>query len=140
MTGDDASPAAPPPAGRKPAKRRLLGALLVALVCAARASAGDADPDAGKVVRGKGFKPPVPGGAVIVDASGNRLEIVPAKRARPAAPLLPATPALPELPALDDPKAGLAERRRRAQLLLAGSAAGAVLLVAWARRRWRPDV
>jgi hypothetical protein len=103
---------------------------LAILVFGGRVSAGD-------VFRGKGGrdKAAVPGGGVITDAAGNRLEIAPTRSAGPAA--LPRL-ALPALPTLDDPTAGLAERRRRAQLLLEGTVLGAIALVAWARRRWRP--
>jgi hypothetical protein len=105
----------------------------------------DTNSDAGKVFHAKGGrdKAVVPGGAVIIDASGNRLEIAPTKRpaaATLAAPAPAAKPALPALPTLDNPKAGLAKRRRRAEHLLAASVAAAYLLLAWARRRWRPDV
>ena len=133
---------------------RLLALAVLFFGVRAPARAADEDPervvmadtnsDPGKVFRARGGpdKAAVRGGAVIIDAAGNRLEIAPTKRLAPE--ILPtAAPmklALPVLPTLDDPKAGLPERRRRAQLLLAGSAAAAFLLLAWARRRWRPDV
>ena len=106
---------------------------------------GDSNTDPGKIFRGKGGRDKaIPGGAVMIDASGNRLEIAPTKRPKTAAQIIsaaaPAGLSLPSLPTLDDPKAGLAERRQRAQFLLGGSAAAAFLLIYWARRRWRPDV
>ena len=106
---------------------------------------GDSNSDPGKVFRGKGGSgKAVPGGAVMIDAAGNRLEIAPTKRPRTATEIFsaaaPSALSLPSLPALDDPKAGLPERRRRASYLLSGSAIAAFLLVFWARRRWRPDL
>lgn len=104
---------------------------------------GDTNSDPGKVFRAKGGpdKAVVHGGAVIINADGTRLEIAPTKRpatespaaARPAAGLT-----LPELPTLDDPKAPLFQRKRRALSLLGASVAAMMILIYWARGRWRP--
>jgi hypothetical protein len=108
---------------------------------------GDTNSDPAKVFRRKGGpdRAVVRGGAVIINADGTRLEIAPSRRPAPeipapAAPSGPVKLALPALPVLDDPKAGLAERRRRAQYLLGASVAAAFLLFYWARSRWRPDL
>jgi hypothetical protein len=133
---DDDDPPAPPAPAAAPAPAR-----------PEHVQMSDTNSDAGKVFRARGGaeKAVVPGGAVILDAAGNRLEIAPTKRPALAAPAESVAPVaarlaakLPELPALDDPKADLATRRRRAELLLAGSAIGAFLLAFWARGRWRP--
>lgn len=102
-----------------------------------RAAVTDTNSDPSKVFHAKGGpdKAVARGGAVIIDAAGGRLEIAPAKRAAPETLRL-AAPALPALPSLDDPKAGLAERKSRATALLAGSALAAFALALWARR-WR---
>jgi hypothetical protein len=104
---------------------------------------GDTSTDSGKVFHGKGGpdKAGVPGGAVIINADGSRLEIAPTKRPE-AAPPAAATAklALPQLPLLDDPKSPPLERRRRAMRLLGGSSAAVLLLFFWARRRWRPNL
>lgn len=109
--------------------------------------AGDTNSDSGKVFRAKGGPDTavVHGGGVIINADGSRLEIAPTKRPAPenlaiASPSLATKLKLPALPTLDDPKASLPERARRAQYLLGGSLAAALFLLFWARRRWRPDV
>ena len=107
---------------------------------------GDTNSDPGKLFRGQGGpdKAVARGGAVIINADGSRLEIAPSKRPEPVAPKFsPAAAvaklALPELPLLDDPKAAPIERRRRAMRLLGGTVGAVLILVYWARRRWRPD-
>jgi hypothetical protein len=109
--------------------------------------AGDTNSDAAKVLRRKGGPDhaAVHGGAVIINADGSRLEIAPTNRPKTetlsiASPSLPAKLKLPSLPALDDPRAPLAERKRRAQYLLGGTLAALLILFYWARSRWRPGV
>lgn len=94
----------------------------------------------GTVVSARGAGAPrTAGGGVIVDANGNRLEIIPPARPKPAAQtkVLSRLPAALELPVLDDPAAGLAARKARAELLLGLGALAAVLLALWARK-YRP--
>jgi hypothetical protein len=118
--------------------------LLAALAGGVRSAAADdaSEPD-GKILRlkGGGDKAHVPGGAVIVDADGRRLELIPPKRPAPAPGALKAVAALPKLslPTLDDPAANLETRKHRALGLLLGGALLAVALAYWARR-WRPNV
>jgi hypothetical protein len=131
---DDETPAPAAPAEAAPLRPELV-------------VAGDTNSDSAKVFRAKGGpgKAVVHGGAVIINADGSRLEIAPTKRPASenlsiALPALPAKLKLPALPTLDDPKASLPERTRRAQYLLGGSLAAGLFLFFWARRRWRPDV
>ena len=109
------------------------------------AEAGDTNSSPGKIFSGKGGrdKSVVPGGAVILNADGTRLEIAPPSRPAPSlsARAAKAVAKIPkaELPSLDDPRLSQEERRHRAQLLLVVSVLGAFALIFWARR-WRPDV
>jgi hypothetical protein len=104
---------------------------------------GDTNSDPGKVFRARGGpgRAVVPGGAVIINADGTRLEIAPTKRPamqNPAVSPPPAGLTLPALPALVDPKAPLPKRKERALQLLGASLAAMMILIHWARRRWRP--
>ncbi|MFI5346675.1 MAG: hypothetical protein ACHQ51_09910 [Elusimicrobiota bacterium] len=106
------------------------------------AEAGDTNSSPGKIFAAKGGsnKASRPGGAVIVDASGNRLELVPAPRPKVAVAAEAiktfSKAELPklELPTLDDPRAGLQARKLRAEGALAACALAALVLAFWARK------
>lgn len=110
------------------------------------AEMNDTNSGGGKVFTAKGGADhaAVAGGGVIINADGTRLELAPPSRPKPAAPsaVVQAVTAVKkagasaELPALDDPRADLATRKRRAEVMLGACAVGAFALVLWARR-WR---
>lgn len=99
------------------------------------AEAGDTNSAPGKIISARGGrdKAAIPGGAMIVDANGSRLEIVPSKRPKTATRTLPSLPKV-ELPSLDDPRASLAQRKLRAEAALVAGALAAFALAFWARR------
>lgn len=109
------------------------------------AELGDTNSAGGKVFKGKGGpdRAVLPGGGVIIDSDGSRLEIAPPSRPKPspaakAAESAAAAASQLSLPALDDAAAALGERKRRAEVLLGLCALAAFGLILWARR-WRPE-
>lgn len=111
---------------------------------------GDTNSAGGTLVssRGGAVKPRAAGGAVIIGADGSRLEIAPPDRPGPSAAetaLRTAAGAAERvaqavrLPDLDDRRAGIEERRARAQYLMIGAVAAFAGLLLWARR-FRPDI
>jgi hypothetical protein len=112
---------------------------------AEHAEAADTNSAPGKIFTAKGGrnKAIMPGGAVIIDAQGNRLEIAPPNRPQPKAAIMAVGAAARavrklELPALDDPNADLEKRRTHALALMGAAVLAAAALVLWARR-YRPD-
>jgi hypothetical protein len=101
------------------------------------AEAADTNSAPGKIFAAKGGtnKAALSGGAVIVDANGNRLELVPASRPKPnVARVALKNSSKLELPTLDDPRAGLQARKLRAEVALGACAVAAVVLAFWARK------
>jgi hypothetical protein len=109
------------------------------------AEAGDTNSAPGRIFTAKGgsAKASRSGGAVIVDANGNRLELLPTERPKAEAAAAAATQAvksLPklELPSLDDPRADLQTRKLRAEGALLVCVLTTIVLAFWARK-YRAD-
>ena len=109
------------------------------------AEAGDTNSSPGRIFSAKGgnARASRSGGAVIVDANGNRLELVPTERPKVEAAAAAAKQAvsnLPklELPSLDDPRASLQARKLRAEGALIVCVLTAIVLAFWARK-YRAD-
>ena len=101
------------------------------------AEAGDTNSAPGKIFAAKGGRDRAsrPGGAVIMDANGNRLELVPTNRPKPGAAQQAITGlSKVELPTLDDPRASLRVRKLRAESALAACVLAILALAFWARK------